>query len=149
VIDEAQLKTLDAQQLRDVVRSLMGELQQRDREIAFKQATRLSLGAGVDGGFVSARKGSPSEEDRAAFEAWLRHWPGVQSVEVGQLRDAWYDEPPKSTEQGRRSGSIEGFIGVLAGKADRRASVDELNEAAAQDWAGQAPRPQDAATKKD
>ena len=39
MIDEAQLKALDAQQLREVVRSLMGELQQRDREIAFKQAT--------------------------------------------------------------------------------------------------------------
>lgn len=39
MIDEAQLKTLDAQQLREVVRSLMGEIQQRDREIAFKQAT--------------------------------------------------------------------------------------------------------------
>ncbi|HSW25396.1 MAG TPA: IS66 family transposase [Burkholderiaceae bacterium] len=38
-MDEAQLKTLDAQQLREVVRSLMGEIQQRDREIAFKQAT--------------------------------------------------------------------------------------------------------------
>jgi hypothetical protein len=40
VIDEAQLKTLDAQQLREVVRSLMGrvavqdaEIQRRDREI--------------------------------------------------------------------------------------------------------------------
>ena len=39
MIDEAQLKTLDAQQLREVVRSLVGEIQQRDREIAFKQAT--------------------------------------------------------------------------------------------------------------
>ena len=39
MIDEAQLKTLDAQQLREVVRSLMGEIHQRDREIAFKQAT--------------------------------------------------------------------------------------------------------------
>lgn len=39
VIDEASLKTLDAQQLREVVRSLMVEVQQRDREIAFKQAT--------------------------------------------------------------------------------------------------------------
>ena len=46
MIDEAQLKTLDAQQLREVVRSLMGrvvaqdaEIQRRDREIAFKQAT--------------------------------------------------------------------------------------------------------------
>ena len=46
MINEAQLKTLDAQQLREVVRSLMGrvaaqdaEIRQRDREIAFKQAT--------------------------------------------------------------------------------------------------------------
>jgi transposase len=46
VIDEARLKNLDAQQLREVVRSLMGhvaaqdaEIQRRDREIAFKQAT--------------------------------------------------------------------------------------------------------------
>jgi transposase len=46
VIDEAQLKTLDAQQLREVVRSLLdhvaakdAEIQRRDREIAFKQAT--------------------------------------------------------------------------------------------------------------
>jgi hypothetical protein len=39
VIDEAQLKHLDPQQLREVVRSLMGEIQQRNREIAFKQAT--------------------------------------------------------------------------------------------------------------
>jgi hypothetical protein len=39
VIDEASLKTLDAQQLREVVRSLMVEVDKRDREIAFKQAT--------------------------------------------------------------------------------------------------------------
>ena len=39
MIDEAQLKTLDAQQLREVVRSLMDQIQVRDREIAFKQAT--------------------------------------------------------------------------------------------------------------
>ena len=39
MIDEAQLKTLDAQQLREVVRSLMSQIQVRDREIAFKQAT--------------------------------------------------------------------------------------------------------------
>ena len=39
MIDEAHLKTLDAQQRRQVVRSLMGQIEQRDREIAFKQAT--------------------------------------------------------------------------------------------------------------
>jgi transposase len=46
VIDAAQLKDLDAQQLREVVRSLMGqvqakdaELQRRERDLAFKQTT--------------------------------------------------------------------------------------------------------------
>lgn len=45
MIDEARLKILDAQQLREVVRTLMdrvaeqdAEIQRRDREIAFKQA---------------------------------------------------------------------------------------------------------------
>lgn len=52
----------------------------------------LSVGGGMNAGFISARRGSPSEQDRAAFEAWLRRWPGVLAVEVGPLRDAWYDE---------------------------------------------------------
>jgi transposase len=39
VIDMAQLHQLDAPQLREMVRSLMGTLVARDREIAFKQAT--------------------------------------------------------------------------------------------------------------
>jgi transposase len=39
VIDETQLSRLDAQQLREVVASLIGTVQARDREIAFKQAT--------------------------------------------------------------------------------------------------------------
>jgi transposase len=45
VIDAAQLNQFDAQQLREMVRSLMGtvttqrvEIERRDREIAFKQA---------------------------------------------------------------------------------------------------------------
>lgn len=60
----------------------------------------LSMGGGVDCGFVSARKGSPTEEDRLAFDAWLRRRPGVQSVKVGPLRDAWYDEPMEVKERG-------------------------------------------------
>jgi hypothetical protein len=39
VIDTAQLHQLDAPQLREMVRSLMGAVVARDREIAFKQAT--------------------------------------------------------------------------------------------------------------
>jgi transposase len=38
VIDDAQLQNLNAPQLREVVRSLMTQLQQRDSEIVFKQA---------------------------------------------------------------------------------------------------------------
>lgn len=60
----------------------------------------LSLGGGVNCGFVAKRKGSPSEEDRQAFDAWLRRWRGVQAVEVGHLRDAWYDEPQKGKSHG-------------------------------------------------
>jgi hypothetical protein len=38
VIDGPRLKSLDAQQLREVVRALIGDIEQRDREIAFRQA---------------------------------------------------------------------------------------------------------------
>jgi len=34
------------------------------------------------------------------------------------------------------TGSIKGFIGLLAGRSARRASLEELNEAAASGWAG-------------
>ncbi len=36
--DEAQIEDLNAQQLRDVVRTLVAEAAAKDREIAFKQA---------------------------------------------------------------------------------------------------------------
>jgi AbrB family looped-hinge helix DNA binding protein len=34
------------------------------------------------------------------------------------------------------TGNIHGFIGLLAGRSARRASLEELNEAAASGWAG-------------
>lgn len=34
------------------------------------------------------------------------------------------------------SGSIDQFIGLLAGKTKKVAGIDEMNEAAAQGWAG-------------
>lgn len=58
----------------------------------------LSMGGGMNAGFISARRGSPSEEDRSAFEVWLRRWLGVLAVKVGPLRDAWYDEPGTGPE---------------------------------------------------
>lgn len=54
----------------------------------------LSLGGGVSCGFVAARRGSATEADRIAIESWLRHWPEIAKIEIGQLRDAWYDQAP-------------------------------------------------------
>ncbi len=36
----------------------------------------------------------------------------------------------------RPSGTIEGFLGLLAGKTDKVASLEEIKEAAAAGWAG-------------
>ena len=54
----------------------------------------LSLGGGVNCGFVAARRGSVTDADRAAFESWLGRWPDLAEIKVGPLRDAWYDEAP-------------------------------------------------------
>lgn len=53
----------------------------------------LALCGGVNCGFILARRGSATDEDRAAFEAWLRQWADVCHARVGQLQDAWYDRP--------------------------------------------------------
>ncbi len=37
----------------------------------------------------------------------------------------------------KRGGSIDDFIGLLAGKTNKVATIDEINEAAAAGWAGQ------------
>ncbi len=34
------------------------------------------------------------------------------------------------------AGTIEGFIGLLAGRTEKAASIEEIGEAAAQGWAG-------------
>jgi AbrB family looped-hinge helix DNA binding protein len=36
----------------------------------------------------------------------------------------------------RSTGSIEGFLGLLAGKSRKVATIDEMNEAAAAGWSG-------------
>jgi bifunctional DNA-binding transcriptional regulator/antitoxin component of YhaV-PrlF toxin-antitoxin module len=36
----------------------------------------------------------------------------------------------------RRSGKIEDFFGVLAGKTKKVATIEEINQAAAEGWAG-------------
>ena len=35
------------------------------------------------------------------------------------------------------SGSIDAFLGLLAGKTDKKASIEEISEAAARGWAGE------------
>jgi antitoxin PrlF len=37
----------------------------------------------------------------------------------------------------RPAGTIDGFLGLLAGKTTKVATLDEINEAAAAGWAGQ------------
>jgi antitoxin PrlF len=37
----------------------------------------------------------------------------------------------------RPAGTINGFLGLLAGKTKKIATLDEINEAAAANWAGQ------------
>ena len=37
----------------------------------------------------------------------------------------------------RPAGTIDGFLGLLAGKTKKIATLDEINEAAAASWAGQ------------
>ncbi|MCO5118306.1 MAG: AbrB/MazE/SpoVT family DNA-binding domain-containing protein [Burkholderiaceae bacterium] len=38
----------------------------------------------------------------------------------------------------RPTGTIDGFLGLLAGKTDKAATIEEINEAAASGWAGEA-----------
>lgn len=51
----------------------------------------LYLGGGSDCGFVAARRGSATEDDRAAFEYWVGNWSGISRQLIGPLQDAWYD----------------------------------------------------------
>jgi len=37
----------------------------------------------------------------------------------------------------RKTGDIEGFLGLLAGKTQKVATLEEINQAAAAGWAGQ------------
>jgi bifunctional DNA-binding transcriptional regulator/antitoxin component of YhaV-PrlF toxin-antitoxin module len=46
------------------------------------------------------------------------------------------------------TGSIHDFIGLLAGKTKRVATIEEMNEAAAQGWAGIGQSDRDEANKK-
>ena len=57
--------------------------------------------------------------------------PG-QKIELDKLPDGRV-----ALRAERPAGTIESFLGLLAGKSKKIASLDEINEAAAASWAGQ------------
>lgn len=58
-------------------------------------ANGLDYVGGDDYGLVcSAKRGSVTEEQRAAVEAWLKGRSELTKVEVSPLLDAWYPENP-------------------------------------------------------
>ncbi len=63
----------------------------------------------------------------------LRHLgvgPG-RKIEISELPGGRIE-----VKAARARGTIDGFIGLLAGKSRKAASVEEMNEAAARGWAG-------------
>jgi antitoxin PrlF len=63
----------------------------------------------------------------------LRHLgiePG-EKIELDKLPDGRVTLRAK-----RPAGTIDGFLGLLAGKTNKRATLDEINEAAAKGWSG-------------
>jgi hypothetical protein len=59
------------------------------------EAHNLSCGGGGQGAgwdflVTKAGRGSPTEEQRSAVDAWLAAQPEVRSYTVGQSVDAWY-----------------------------------------------------------
>jgi antitoxin PrlF len=57
--------------------------------------------------------------------------PG-ERIELSKLPDGGI-----TLRAARPTGSIDKFIGLLAGKTKKVATIDEINEAAAAGWAGQ------------
>lgn len=58
-------------------------------------ANGLDYVGGDDYGLVClADRGSVTEEQRSAVEAWLKARPELETVEVSPLLDAWYPEKP-------------------------------------------------------
>jgi antitoxin PrlF len=63
----------------------------------------------------------------------LRHLgiePG-EKIELDKLPDGRVTLRAK-----RPAGTIDGFLGLLAGKTNKRATLDEINDAAAKGWSG-------------
>jgi AbrB family looped-hinge helix DNA binding protein len=61
--------------------------------------------------------------------------PG-EKIEVDKLPDGRV-----ALRAQRPAGKIDGFLGLLAGKTQKVATLDEINEAAASGWAGKIEKP--------
>lgn len=57
--------------------------------------------------------------------------PG-QQIEISELPGGRIE-----VKAARPTGTIDGFIGLLAGKTKKVATIEEMNEAAPHSWAGQ------------
>lgn len=55
------------------------------------EARELELGGWLDGGFIAhSGRGSASEADRQAISDWLEACGVLESIQIGELTDAWY-----------------------------------------------------------
>lgn len=56
--------------------------------------------------------------------------PG-EKIEVEKMPDGRV-----TLKAARAAGKIDGFLGLLAGKSRKKATIEEINEAAAEGWSG-------------
>jgi AbrB family looped-hinge helix DNA binding protein len=72
---------------------------------------------------------------QVTFRKDVLHHLGIkpgEKIELDKLPDG------RITLRGAKpSGTIDGFLGLLAGKTKKIATLDEINDAAASGWAGQ------------
>ena len=72
---------------------------------------------------------------QVTFRKDVLHHLGIrpgEKIELDKLPDGRI-----TLRAAKPSGTIDGFLGLLAGKTKKIATLDEINEAAASDWAGQ------------
>ena len=72
---------------------------------------------------------------QVTFRKDVLHHLGIrpgEKIELDKLPDGRI-----TLRAAKPSGTIDGFLGLLAGKTKKIATLDEINEAAASGWAGQ------------
>ena len=72
---------------------------------------------------------------QVTFRKDVLHHLGIrpgEKIELDKLPDGRI-----TLRAAKPSGTIDGFLGLLAGKTKKTATLDEINEAAASGWAGQ------------